>query len=67
MSDEKVVFLAFKNDNLQPEELTMFACRVCRNKTFKLINDGEDDYPLLRCAACDNQISRIGWVHNEVR
>lgn len=38
------------------------ACKECRNKTFKIIHDGPDFFPLLQCAACDAHISRIGWV-----
>jgi hypothetical protein len=58
----KLVYLAFRNDKLLEDELVMFACKVCRNKTYKVINDGQDDYPLLRCAACDSLIGRIGWA-----
>lgn len=60
--NDKVVFLAFSNNRLQDDSISMFACVVCRNKTYKIINDGQDKYPLLRCAACDGLIGRIGWT-----
>lgn len=62
MSDEKVVFLAFSNPKvLQSEELSLLACRDCRNKTFTArIRDSE--MPELYCAACGGSIGRFGWA-----
>lgn len=64
MKGGDVVYLAFDNPNLERDELSMTACKFCRNKTFKIIHD-KHEYPKLQCAACGNHISRLGWVHED--
>lgn len=59
--DEKVVFLAFSNDKVKPDETRITACAYCRNKTF-LIGHDDGKYPFLRCAACSSVLGRMGWV-----
>lgn len=62
MSDdtEKVVFLAFNNPEVRPEEIDVLACVKCRNKTYRLHcapNCGAEIY----CAACGKFIGKMGW------
>jgi hypothetical protein len=61
MSDEKVIFLAFKNEQIEPDARDLMACKTCRNKTFTVIYEGER-FPLLQCAACVNHIGHFGWA-----
>lgn len=61
----KVVFLAFKNPGLEPDMMTFFACKHCRNKTFTLTEDQPEYFPLLRCAACGQHLGRMGWYKDD--
>ena len=65
MSDDRVVFLAFKNPQLQPDMMTFICCAHCRNKTYTFTEDRVDGPPLVRCAACGKHLGRIGWVPND--
>lgn len=60
---DKVVWLAFKSDKEQTEGLYLRACKTCRNKTYFLVDNGEADFPELRCAACGYSLGKIGWAH----
>ena len=64
--NEKVVFLAFKNDQMEPDMRDLIACKVCRNKTFIVIYKLES-FPLLQCAACQTQIGHFGWTDDALR
>jgi hypothetical protein len=57
-----VVYLAYSSKNAMLDAQALTACKECRNKTFKIIHDGPDFFPLLQCAACDAHISRIGLI-----
>ena len=62
--NDKVVYLEFKNKNTIEEGFINFvACANCRNKTYVLIEDEKDQFPLLKCSACGNEIGRIGWAN----
>ena len=63
MSD-KVVFLAFKNERLEPDGPLFESCKVCRNKTFVLVSESEDSFAICQCAVCRNRIGRIGWAED---
>ena len=61
----KVVFLAFKNPvETTDEGINFVACKHCRNKTYTLIDDAVEQFPMLKCAACGSHIGRIGWADN---
>lgn len=58
-----VIQLAFSSGESVVERHALIACRECRNKTFKLRYEGDAQFPLLQCAACEAHIGKIGWVH----
>lgn len=62
---DNVVFLKFKTPNADEEGITFTACKRCKNKTFTLIYDRADDFPMVRCAACGNQVGRVGWTDED--
>jgi len=61
MSD-KVVYLAFSSEKVEPEGRSFLACKACRNKTFTAIYEGEQTFPLMQCAACGCHIGKFGWA-----
>lgn len=64
--NEKVVYLEFKNKNTTEEGFVTFtACINCKNKTFTMVADKADDFPMLKCAACGNSIGRVGWANDD--
>jgi hypothetical protein len=65
MSSENVIRLDFRSKGVVEDERAMLACKTCRNKTFKLTYENPKNFPLLQCAACDEEIGRMGWWHDE--
>jgi hypothetical protein len=64
--DSKVVFLAFSNPvKTLTESITFTACKSCRNKTFTLIHDADSTFPRLNCAACGQNMGRMGYAPDE--
>jgi len=59
---KNVVFLAFSSDKVEPEGWGCHTCKRCRNKTFLLVDNGAEDWPMLRCAACGDNIGKVGWA-----
>lgn len=64
MSNDRVVYLAFKNDKVQPDGITVQSCTWCQNKTFIIVCQGEG-FPMLKCSVCGNNIGKFGWAHDE--
>lgn len=64
MTGEKVVFLAFKNDQLVPDQRDLMACNHCRNKAFAIVYQGTDAFPLLECTACHFHLGKVGWAND---
>jgi hypothetical protein len=63
---EKVVFLAFSNPTVKPETaFSVHACRLCRNKTFTLVCEEANTFPMLRCACCGQNMGRMGWTDDK--
>lgn len=62
MSQEKVVFLAFKNSELTHTERDLMACKHCRNKAFAVVYQGAEQFPQLECTACHFHLGKVGWV-----
>jgi len=62
---DNVVFLAFSNPALDADTVRLTACRLCKNKAFSLVyaGDQDDQYPVLRCTACNNACGKVGWVN----
>ncbi len=60
-----VVYLEFKSPHVVEEACAFIACRICRNKTYTLVSDRAEGFPLMRCAACGNHIGRMGWAHDD--
>lgn len=61
MSD-KVIFLAFRNEKIEPGVREFLSCKHCSNKTFTMVWQGDDAFPLCQCAACGNHIGYVGWT-----
>lgn len=64
MSDN-VVHLSFKSPHVEDAERGWLACRNCKNKTYLLIEDRPQDFPLMQCAACGQHMGRMGWAHDD--
>lgn len=63
---EKIVFLQFHSPHTQSDMMSFIACGHCRNKTYTLIDDGDaSGFPLMKCAACDQHMGRMGWCHDD--
>jgi hypothetical protein len=66
MSGDNVVFLRFRSDALKTDEdVCVEACAHCRNKTFTVMYDSHNNFPMMRCAVCGAHIGRIGWAHDD--
>ena len=57
-----VIHLAFRNENTESEFLECLACNNCRNKTFTMTFENNNEFPTVKCAACQSKIGCIGWV-----
>lgn len=62
MTGSNVVYLKFQGDQIAKDTMALGACTPCGNKTFNLLYDKPDHFPLLRCAACGCHMGRIGWA-----
>lgn len=60
--DDKVVFLAFRNDAPTEASEEVVSCAQCKNKTWKAVYGAASGFPLLRCACCGFDAGRFGWV-----
>jgi hypothetical protein len=63
MTKDNVVYFKFKSEQqVSGEFFEIMACSNCKNKTFthKYINN--DDYATAFCAACNQEIGKIGFV-----
>ncbi len=61
--DNKVVFLAHRNDSAKTEVIEQLACAFCRNKTWLAVYDeARSPFPRLTCAACGNSAGHFGWI-----
>ncbi len=65
MTGENVIFLKFKSPHVCEDTMAFIACKVCKNKTFTLVDDQPETFPLMRCAACGAHIGRMGWAHDD--
>lgn len=64
-SGENVIFLAFSNPDLVEDDYSMLACKHCRNKTFTMSYDKHSGFPLMKCAACQQHMGRMGWASDD--
>jgi hypothetical protein len=62
---DNVIHLEFKSPHVADDERGWLACRNCRNKTYLLVSDKRDTFPLLQCCACGEHIGRMGWAHDD--
>lgn len=62
MSDDKVVFLAYRNDT--PTQLSeTLVCGSCHNKTWVAeYGIRGSEFPYLKCCACGESAGYFGWV-----
>lgn len=59
---EKVIFLAFSNPAMEDGGVTYRGCASCHNKTFTVVHDRAEGFPMMRCACCGQDMGRIGWA-----
>lgn len=60
--NENVIELFPRSPEMVDGPMSFIGCRTCLNKTFVVMDTGgEDDMPLLKCAACGAHIGRMGW------
>lgn len=62
---DNVIHLAFKSPHVTSDTMAFISCKLCRNKTYTLIEDRPGDFPLMKCAACDQHMGRMGWAHDD--
>jgi hypothetical protein len=60
-----VIHLKFRSPHVDQDMIGYLACSHCKNKTYTLVEDEVDNFPLMRCAACGNHIGRMGWAHDD--
>lgn len=60
--NDNVVHLAFRNDKIEPDVRDLLACKGCRNKTFTIVYQGAEAFPLVQCPACGCHLGCIGWA-----
>ena len=65
MQGSNVVKLQFKSPHVEDDSMAYLSCVVCRNKTYTLVTDRIEWFPLMRCAACGAHIGRMGWAHDD--
>lgn len=59
-AEGKVVYLGYVNPRAPRAGLELLGCLFCKNKTYVLVCT--DGFPIVRCAACGNNIGSMGWV-----
>lgn len=59
---DNVVFLSFKSPHVEDDQRSLLSCKNCRNKTYRLVMDKPEGFPLMQCCACDAHIGRMGWA-----
>ena len=61
--DNKIVYLKFNNDKVKPGGgFDVMACSHCNNKTFMLLVESSEDFPVCHCAVCRNRIGKMGFA-----
>lgn len=63
--NDNVVYLKFASPHTEEGYTSFMSCRLCHNKTFVFIHDRIDGFPLMKCAACDQHMGRMGWAHDD--
>jgi hypothetical protein len=60
---ENIIELKFRSPHIREDDgLVFLACISCRNKTYTLVYDRVDEFPLMKCAACGQAMGRVGWA-----
>lgn len=62
---DNVVHLKFRSPHMVDDAMCFIACKACRNKTYTLVEDKPDYFPLMRCAACGQHMGRMGWYRDD--
>jgi DNA-directed RNA polymerase subunit RPC12/RpoP len=62
---DNVIHLAFRSPHVEDDERALLACKNCRNKTFLMVRDKVDWFPLMQCSACGQHLGRMGWAHDD--
>lgn len=61
----EVIHLAFRSPHTEDGQRAIISCKNCSNKTYLLIQDRPDYFPLMQCAACCQHMGRMGWAHDD--
>lgn len=64
MSGE-VIHLSFRSPHVEDGERALLTCKNCQNKTYLMVCDKPDTFPLMQCAACQQHMGRMGWAHDD--
>lgn len=65
MGQDNVIRLAFRSPHVDEDTMSFLACGYCANKTYKLIYDRADEFPVMQCAVCGQHIGRVGWAYDD--
>lgn len=59
----KVVFLAHRNEEYKTTSTEILACGNCGNKTWLAVYEAKGDgFPRLKCTCCGTSGAHFGWV-----
>lgn len=62
---DNIIHLAFRSPHMASDTMSFISCRACKNKTYTLVEDNPEYFPLMKCAACGQHMGRMGWYHDE--
>jgi hypothetical protein len=62
--DNKVVFLAFRNDT-PTDTQEVLSCSTCKNKTWLARYFPNANFPTMVCAACGQHHGKFGWINDD--
>ncbi len=60
-----LIYLEFRSPHVEDDMMSFLCCSHCRNKTYLLIVDQLDTFPLIKCSACGKHMGRMGWAHDD--
>lgn len=63
--NDKVVFLAHRNEKMETEISEHLTCPRCKNRTYIGTYTSSSKFPSLTCAVCGSMAGYFGWVDEE--
>jgi hypothetical protein len=64
-NNDKVVFLAFDNENIADQAVPVHSCSYCHNKTF-ITRPMKGAGGSMECAVCHTHIGFFGWMDDPI-